>query len=198
MNQDWDIKPRSPVCQKCESPFADQQPYYTRLSFGKDGYERLDCCEPCWPQLEASPQCSSWKGVFKAPPPPPEAVLKKETAESLLRKLLQEGAELKQNTIYILVLMLERQRLLVENEVTVREDGKRVLIYEHRKTGEVFPILDPQLQLDQLEHVQQEVSDMLAGEASAAASPDSSPAACEESGKLETPSTKSETSPKSE
>jgi len=68
MNQDWDIKPRSPVCQKCQTPFVDQQPYYTRLSFGKEGYERLDCCEPCWPQLETSPQCSSWKGVFKAPP----------------------------------------------------------------------------------------------------------------------------------
>ena len=167
MNQDWDIKPRSRVCQKCQTPFVDQQPYYTRLSFGKEGYERFDCCEPCWPQLEADPQYSSWKGLFKAPPPPPESVLKKETAESLLRKLMQDGTESTKNTVYILALMLERQRLLVENEVTVREDGTRVLLYEHRKTGEVFPIPDPQLRLDQLEHVQKEVSEMLAGEAPA-------------------------------
>ena len=169
MSQDWDIKPRSPACQKCETPFADQQPYYTRLSFGKDGYERFDCCEPCWPKLEATPRCSSWKGVFKAPPPPPESVLKKETAETLLRKLIQDGAESKKNTVYILALMLERQRLLVETEVTTREDGSRVLLYEHRKTGEAFAIPDPQLRLDQLEHVQKEVAEMLAGEANAPA-----------------------------
>ena len=35
-------------------------------------------------------------------------------------------------------------------------------IYEHTKTGEVFVIPDPQLRLDQIEQVQQEVAALLA------------------------------------
>ena len=67
----------------------------------------------------------------------------------------------RRNAVYILAVMLERQRLFAHTETQTRIDGVRVLVYEHKKTGEVFLIPDPQLRLDQLDYVQQEVMALL-------------------------------------
>ena len=61
---------------------------------------------------------------------------------------------------YILAVMLERKRLLKVKEQLVR-DGKRVFVYEHPKTGDLFTIVDPDLQLNQLEEVQRDVAALL-------------------------------------
>jgi len=99
--------------------------------------------------------------MFRVPPPQPEEALKKETAESLLRRMVQEEEPSLINVIFILAVMLERKRILVERDVQTRDDGRTVLVYEHRKTGESFLITDPRLHLDQLEEVQKEVTAML-------------------------------------
>ena len=75
----------------------------------------------------------------------------------------------KLNTIYILAVMLERKRILAEQDVQIREDGAKVRVYEHRKTGETFIITDPGLKLTELTSVQAEVVAMLGGGANGAA-----------------------------
>jgi hypothetical protein len=107
---------------------------------------------------------SRWHSVFRMPPPPEEEALKKETAESLLRKLMESEEESNRNIIYILAVMLERKRILVERGVEHREDSTVLRVYEHRKTRETFVIPEPHLQLDQLESVQAEVVGMLDGQ----------------------------------
>jgi hypothetical protein len=56
--------------------------------------------------------------------------------------------------------MLERKRLLKIKEQITRE-GHRVFIYEQVGTGDVFTIIDPDLQLNQLEQVQHDVAALL-------------------------------------
>jgi len=165
MNQpEWNIKERSAVCQGCEKEFVDEQPFYSRLSFdGEEGYIRKDLCEACWEKENKEDALSVWKSVFRVPPPPPPEPLQKETAESLLRKLMEEEDYSKLNTIYILAVMLERKRILAEREVQVPEEGFKVRVYEHKKTGETFVIKDPGLKLSELESVQEEVVTMLGG-----------------------------------
>jgi hypothetical protein len=46
-----------------------------------------------------------------------------------------------------------------------RDGGRRVLIYEQGTTGDVFVVPDPQLRLDELESVQNEVAELLRGAA---------------------------------
>lgn len=104
---------------------------------------------------------SIWKGVFHPPPPPPEEPLKKETAESLLRSLIEKNDPANLNVIFILAVMLERRRLLVERDVQTRADGSIMRVYEHRHTGETLLIADPKLDLNQLTHVQEQVMAML-------------------------------------
>jgi hypothetical protein len=178
MSQDWDIKPRGELCHKCQASFVEDQPYHSSLVFGEDGYARADFCQTCWEhELASLAPYSAWQGVFKRPEVQ-EDVLKKETAESLLRRLMEDEDGFRRNAIYILAVMLERKRILVEKDVQKRDNGDLVRVYEHRKTGETFVVPDPGLQLDQLEHVQQEVVTMLGGgeqppaaEATAPASP---------------------------
>jgi len=164
MAQDWEIKPRSDACDKCTVPFGDGQPCFSALFFGEEGYTRADFCEKCWQEKgEDNTPYSAWQGVYTAPPAEPEEALEKETAESLLRKLIEEKDDSRRNVVYILAVMLERKRLLVEREVKADDSGSKTLVYEHRKTGETFLVSDPGLRLDQLEPVQQEVVAMLGG-----------------------------------
>jgi len=166
MAQEWDIRPRADACGKCEQPFQDQQPYRSVLTWDKDGYVRADYCEKCWGETKDALQTvSAWQGTYKAPPPEPEEPLKKETAESLLRGLMEDSNPARKNVIFILAVMLERKRTLVERAVQAQEDGTVVRVYEHRKTGETFLIPDPRLQFNQLEQVQREVAAMLSGAA---------------------------------
>jgi hypothetical protein len=167
MAQDWDIKPREEACAGCQTPFADEQAYFSALVFDTNGYKRADYCEKCWlaKDEETVLPYSMWQGVYRMPAPEPEEPLKKETAETLLRKLMEDDDPTKANVIYILAVMLERNRLLVERDIQKNENGTLIRVYEHRKTGETFLVPDPRLRLDQLETVQQEVIAMLGGPA---------------------------------
>ncbi len=163
-SQDWDIKPRGMACAQCQAPFTDKQTYVSQLMFGAEGYVRRDYCFACWAREEnRDAAISVWKGVFHPPPPPPEEPLKKETAESLLRGLMETNDPTRKNVIFILAVMLERRRLLVERDAQIRDDGTTLRVYEHRQTGDTFMVTDPNLDLNQLEQVQEEVMAMLGG-----------------------------------
>jgi hypothetical protein len=59
--------------------------------------------------------------------------------------------------------MLERAKQLVERDTKPHESGGILRIYEHRKSGDSFVILDPRLRLDQLAPVQEQVIAILSG-----------------------------------
>ena len=162
MIQEWDIKQRQNNCEECQKPFEDQQALYSVLTHDEEGYVRTDFCNTCWDiRGQAHPYFSAWQSQFRLPPPPAEDPLKKETAESLLRALMKQEDESLINVIYILAVMLERKRILIERSVEISEENRRIIFYEHRRTGETFLIPDPRLHLDQLQHVQEEVVALL-------------------------------------
>jgi hypothetical protein len=165
MNE-WNIQARAHACQACGKGFADQQVYHTLLSDEKQQLIRLDVCDACW-QTQYSQGAndrkgfiSYWHGVYEAPPSAPPDAIRKETAESLLRKLIEVNDPQYASTGFILAVMLERKRLLKVKEQYFRE-GQRVFLYEQPKTGDLFTIPDPNLQLNQLEAVQRQVAELL-------------------------------------
>jgi len=93
-------------------------------------------------------------------PQPVVDAIQKETAETVLRKLIEKNEPRYAPAAYILAVMLERKRILKVKEQIVR-DGQRVFIYEQPKTGDIFTIADPNLRLDQLEDVQRDVAMLL-------------------------------------
>jgi hypothetical protein len=165
MNE-WNIQSRAAACESCNQPFADKQPIHTLLFDERtDTLRRLDICQTCWQNQfndgarERKGFISHWQTVYNAPVPVVDAI-QKDTAESLLRKLIEQNDPHFAPAGYILAVMLERKRILKVKEQIVR-DGRRVFIYEQPKTGDVFTIADPDLRLDQLEQVQRDVAQLL-------------------------------------
>jgi hypothetical protein len=185
---DWNIQSRSHGCQGCEKAFADKQPYHTVLFYDKGEYTRQDICESCWQvqygagSVDRKGFISFWKGVYQAPPPAAPDAIQKETAETLLRKLIELNDPKHGPACFILAVMLERKRALKVKE-QIKKDSGRVFIYEQPGTGDIFTITDPNLQLNQLDEVQRDVGNLLAHglnpqpqEAPAAAPADAAPA----------------------
>jgi hypothetical protein len=161
---EWNIQSRAQGCEACGKPFADQETYHTLLFDEQADLRRLDICGGCWEKQyrEARDRkgfISYWQGRFEAPPPPADPI-EKETAETLLRKLIERNDPQYIPAGYILAVMLERKRVFKVKEQLVRE-GRRVFIYEQPKSGDVFAIADPNLRLDQLEQVQRDVAALL-------------------------------------
>ena len=185
MITEWNIQSRGHGCEVCGKPFADKESYHTLLIDEKSEFRRSDVCAACWQDKFADAQSRSgfishWQGVYEAPAPVTDAI-QKETAETLLRKLIEQNDPQHAPAGYILAVMLERKRILKVKEQLVR-DGHRIFIYEQPKTGDIFTIADPDLRLDQLEQVQRDVADLLEhglnppAPQSAAATPEAAPA----------------------
>lgn len=164
MNE-WNIQSRAHACEACGKSFADKELYHTLLFDEKQDFRRSDVCQACWQKdysegaRERKGFISYWHGTYELPAPVPEAI-QKDTAESLLRKLIELNDPRHIPAGYILAVMLERKRLLKVKEQLMR-DGRRVFIYEHPKSGDLFTIVDPALQLNQLEAVQRDVAALL-------------------------------------
>lgn len=162
---EWNIQSRAHGCEACGKPFADKESYHTLLFLEKADLRRSDICDGCWQKQYSEGArdrkgfISYWHGIYEAPPPPSDPI-QKENAESLLRKLIELNDPHYVPAAYILAVMLERKRILKVKEQIVSE-GKRVFIYEQPKTGDVFTIADPNLQLTQLEEVQRNVAALL-------------------------------------
>lgn len=165
MNE-WNIQSRARVCEACAKPFADRQPYHTLLYDERQEHlHRMDVCDACWQSQfsdgarERKGFVSHWQGIFEVPPPVADPI-QKETAETLLRKIIELSDPRYAPAAYILAVMLERKRLLKVKE-QLKRDGQRVFVYEQPRTGDVFTIADPDLHLDQLEQVQRDVAQLL-------------------------------------
>jgi hypothetical protein len=162
MNE-WNIQSRAHACQTCGHDFIERQTYYTVLFDEKKEFVRQDICEGCWQKqfghgsVDKKGFVSRWQGVYEVPPAVSRDPIQKDTAETLLRKVVESGDPKYAAASFILAVILERKRLLKVKEQLVHE-GRRTFIYEHPKTGDVFTIPDPNLQLNQLEQVQRDVA----------------------------------------
>ncbi|MGI8604732.1 MAG: hypothetical protein ACR2OZ_17315 [Verrucomicrobiales bacterium] len=170
INQEWKIKTRAAVCCVTGRPFEAQEPFFTAIFEDEttDGFVRRDYSSEAWERDRSQLRpFSYWRSLYE--PPAEEMrkeVVEKESAEGLLRRLIEEEEPATENARFILALMLERRKTLRETDSKSLGDA-RLRIYEHSKTGEVFIIRDPMLRLDQIEALQKEVAELLASRAAA-------------------------------
>ena len=156
---EWAIKQRADACAVTHRPFAAGEYFYTLLFHDADGYCREDLSEAAWRNRNENIQpFSFWKSRYE-PLPRSSEPLARENAEQLFRCLIASENP-PANACYVLAAMLERKRVLKQVKTEKSANG-RVLIYEHGATGDVFIVPDPQLRLDELESVQNEVAQLL-------------------------------------
>jgi hypothetical protein len=156
---DWAIKHRADACAATQRPFEPGEYFYTLLFRDAEGFRREDLSEDAWKNRNQNIQpFSFWKTRYE-PLPLESEPLAKENAEQLFRRLIASENP-PANACYVLAAMLERKRVLKQIRTDSAEKG-RLLIYEHGATGDVFIVPDPDLRLDELEHVQNEVAQLL-------------------------------------
>ena len=144
MSQEWNIRSRGHVCSICGKGLVDKAPVVSILHELPDGYERLDCHPECWKTAPRDWEpFSSW--------------------DELLRHLISLDDPAMKNVVYVLAVMLERSKILVERDAKEQPDRTIIRIYEHRRTGESFIVLDPRIRLENLGDVQSEVVALLSG-----------------------------------
>jgi hypothetical protein len=158
---EWPIKHRADACARTQRPFHPGEQFYTLLFREGEGFRREDLSEEGWVQRNENIRpFSFWKSRYEPPPAEPPEALAKENAEDILRRLLAQNDPANVNACYVLAVMLERKRVLKQIK-SEQSEGRPVLIYEHAKNGDVFIVPDVRLRLDEIEHVQHEVSQLL-------------------------------------
>jgi hypothetical protein len=161
----WHVRSRGRECATTQRPFTDGETIVTALFPDPEssGYLRRDYTTEGWQIFlqSAPPPFSFWRTKFAGPTgadaPDP---IEKLSAEELLQRLVEEDEDHTENARFILAVMLERQKLLRETDHQRTPTGI-LRVYEHRKTGEVFIVKDPDIPLDQVEEVQNQVFALL-------------------------------------
>jgi hypothetical protein len=161
LTQEWNIQSRALQCAVSGRPFEKGERVFSALYWRDGHYARVDLGAEAWnARNENIEPLSAWQTDFVPPAPPEPEPLRKDDAESLLRRLIAENAPGTRNARYILALMLERKKVVRQIE-RQREDGVSLLVYEHLPSGEVWLIEDPGLKLGELGAVQDEVAHLL-------------------------------------
>ncbi len=160
---DWKIRSRNPKCEHTGKDFVDGEEFYTCIfeDTESDGFVRRDFSESVWDEVKKklNPKpFSRWKSVFEVPVVKSDSdTIQDNSAEGMLRRMLDEDDPTTENTRYILAVMLERKKTLLPVDVKETET-RRLLFYEHKDSGDVFIVADPQLKLDEIESIQAEVA----------------------------------------
>jgi hypothetical protein len=165
LNESWHVRSRARNCASTERPFTDGESIITALFPDPEssGYLRRDFSMDAWKDRaeDAEAPFSFWRNTYAAPiDHAEENAAKKLSAEELLARLVEEDEDHTENTRYILAVMLERQRVLRETDNQRTSDGI-IRVYENRKTGDIFIVRDPNIPLEEVEAVQNEVMVLL-------------------------------------
>jgi len=162
--ESWHIKSRSHQCAVTGNQFADGETIIAAIFPDPEssGWLRRDYSLAGWEQRDVAEgeKFSQWKTTYKAPVSSERVEVTKESPIDLLRRMVDEDEEHTEKVRFILAVMLERQKVLVEKDTQAVPSGI-LRVYEHRKEGDVFLIRDPNVALDQVEAMQQEVLDLL-------------------------------------
>jgi hypothetical protein len=161
--ENWHVRSRGRECAATQRAFVDGEAIVTALFPDPEssGYLRRDYCVDGWKSLQEQESVekpfSFWRTTYTAAPSNEAATAaEKLSAEEILQRLVEEDEDHTENTRYILAVMLERQKLLRETD-SQRTPSGILRVYEHRKTGEVFIVKDPDIPLSEVEAVQNEV-----------------------------------------
>lgn len=164
MKEPWSIKSRARECAASGVAFESGQKIRAAIFPDPDssGYLRKDFTQEAWASREEDiVPFSTWLTTYEPPVHEDKAEdVVNQDPETLLQKLVEEDEEHTENVRYILAVMLERQKLLRETDTQQVPSGI-LRVYEHRKTGDVYLIKDPQIPLSDVDKVQEEVRELL-------------------------------------
>jgi hypothetical protein len=158
----WDgCVSRVGVCGVCQTKLEPEQTYYATLFEGDDGYVRRDFCLACWKDELRDQAFSFWQSRIPAKSEKPKLFIDDDALKQIFRRLVQADDDKRRAFCFVLMLIMMRKRLLRFIE-TVHENN--VEFWSVKLTGDetAYRVADPHLSEDQLEHVQEQLNEVLA------------------------------------
>ncbi len=161
LERQWKLAARKHACSHTEEAFTEGQPFYTAIFWdqGEGEFRREDYCESAWEELSDGFQpFSFWRSLYEPPSSDPKKqdAVDKEDAEAALKRMIAENDPATEKTRYLLALMLERKKILLQIDAQDK-DGQRLVIYKRRKTEEIFIVPDSGIELAEVAGIQAEV-----------------------------------------
>lgn len=182
MVENYSIKSRSHRCHVSDEPFVEDQVFVAAIfpDPESDGYLRLDYSVAAWEARDDGEQepFSFWRSHYKPPVKEEQVQVSALDPETLFAKLIDEDEAHTENARFILAAMLERKKIIRETDTQQLPTGL-LRIYEHRKTGDVYIVKDPQIALSDVESIQDEVQQLLDPERYAPAPQEEAPESAE-------------------
>jgi len=154
----WEVRSRATKSSLSAEAFVEGETIVSRLVQSPEGLLREDYKMSEWSAERRNESLFHWKTQFRLPPPRKESPFKEEDADEKLREYMAANDPALVNTVWFLAVLLERKRRFVERGVQRDADGRKVRIYEEKEGGETFFIIDPELAIDQIADLQQEIA----------------------------------------
>lgn len=152
------ISARGHKCCLCEQPFKAGNTYHSSLRLDEEEAERKDYCMQCWSNSKQHMQGNSWKGVISIKKEKDRKEVSKDQIVWERLKEIKETSILEQKTRYMLVLYLERRKILSKQKKISYD--KKIACYEHIETGEVICISPVTISLDEMKDLELEIQNL--------------------------------------
>jgi hypothetical protein len=154
----WRISRSKGLCSACGKEFAPSQGLFSALREEGEEFARLDFCHACWPGQRPDGFFCHWK--TRRPEPQQKQVLDTSLMLEFFDRL--EGAEAENKKVFrfviALYLMRRKELKLIGPE---RSDGREMLVFERRSSGQKAKVENPNLGEEQLQEAAAQLGSLL-------------------------------------
>ncbi len=157
----YSLSRRQNVCSQTGAPFIDGQVIKTAifLTPQEGQYTRHDYSEEGWSQYTGPEPYSTWSSTWEVS----EKV--RPESEQLFLDLYHAESEGEEKLLYILALILEREKVLKEVKDPQKKD-KKVLCFRHLLTDERYEVAEVEIELEELVMIRSHLSSLMEGDSS--------------------------------
>ena len=147
-------------CMLCEQPIPPEQKFMAALVDLPAGFQRIDCCEACWPKRERKDIIAFWQTAMHKTEQKKRLFVDDAVLCELFERLADVEEPAKVNFRFVLGLILMRKRLLVYESTRV-EGEKELWAVRMRGKQEMLDLLNPKLGEEQVMEVSQQLGQIL-------------------------------------
>jgi len=164
---EWNIAKSERCCARCEAVFEEGQAYTSAIYEQDADFTRKDYCPACWEnEIDHEAVFSFWRTRVPRKDEQRRVFVDDSVIMDFFRRLAGSDEPKSINFRYIIALMLMRKRQLKLTDVRregdpATADRREYLILKVPREDSTHEVLNPQLNDEQLEQVQRDLSQIL-------------------------------------
>lgn len=161
MEEKYPVGRARETCMACERLVAPGEEMVSALIFNGVEFERKDWCVACWEGVRQEDLYSFWRAVVPEKEEQPRArTVNVSVLRDLFLRLAEEKDPSKEAITFLIGMILVQKRVLKFRSVRT-EKKKRIVVLGKPRSRTVYPVVDPELDADQMERMREELRQIL-------------------------------------